>query len=44
MLLKLGTDSAGSALWRLSGFWITDERVAPEIAGELGVYIMLIRQ
>lgn len=39
MLLRLGTDSqAGTALLRLSGFWITDERVGPEIVGELGVY------
>lgn len=39
LLLRLGTDSPpGTTLWRLSSYWITDERVAPEIAGVLGVY------
>lgn len=39
LLLKLQTDlPMGTALWRLSGFWITDESVAPLVEGELGVY------
>lgn len=28
---------SGPALWRLSGYWVTDECVAPEVTVELGV-------
>lgn len=39
LLLQLNTDSpVGTGLWRVSGFWVTDERVTPEVAGEMNTY------
>lgn len=39
VLLKLDVGlPSGPALWWLSGYWVTDERVAPEVTVELGAF------
>lgn len=44
LLMRLNTNlPVGNSLWRLSGFWITDERVAPEAAGEMDAYWVVNR-